>query len=149
VIVCEAGCLKEGVYVVSKTLKSNARPVVAPLSESMPTSGVVGRDRALDCRGGCDRPEIRMGLGAAPPVKAPIAMNEGAGRWLTSVTPEAPAVKVPMSDAPAVIPAEAPAAKPAAQPSKSSKASREDWMARINRERAAEKAGETPDTMKQ
>jgi hypothetical protein len=157
VIVCEAGCLKEGVYVVSKTLKATVRPAVAPLSANMPTAGVVGRDRTLDCRGGCDRPEVRMGIGAPRPAVAPQALNESAGRWLTSVTPQAPAAQVPTSKMPML---EAPAAKmpiveapttaaPAAPQAKSSRASREDWLARINRERAAEKATETPDTSKQ
>ncbi len=159
VIVCEAGCLKDGVSVVSKTLKATVRPAIAPLSADMPVSGVVGRDRTLDCRGGCDRPTVRMGLGGPAVAAAPKMLNDTAGRWLTSVTPEAPAPleptamvpklavpvapapvsKVPVSKAPMI---EAAPVAPAAAPGKAAKVSREDWLARINRERAADKAAD-------
>jgi hypothetical protein len=117
VTVCEAGCGATGTHVVTKLSKSltlTGRPDL--------TSAVVNPSNPGKCIGGCYSSSSRMSLGAQLSTVAPKTLGPGAGQWMTTVT---------KTDAP----------EPAANPAPS-KASRDDWMARINRERDAEKAAD-------
>ncbi len=119
VIVCEAGCGDARAHVVYSEPKTALRSVVA----DAPGSATALTGKTAECRGGCAYP----GLSRSQPgfamssLGGPRGVNPELGAWMTSVSAAV----------------EAPAAAPV------KKSLREDWLARINREREA-KAAATP-----
>lgn len=109
IVVCEAGCGDAQPHVISKQLKSLVRSVANdPALANTPVT------KNADCQGGCQY----TGGSRQASAHGPKLLNQAAGAWMTTVTP-------PLDAAP-VAPI---------QP-QASKGSRDDWMARINRERA-------------
>lgn len=117
IVICEAGCGGSGARIVYKRPNAAIRSALAdPAKANAPLT------KNAECRGGCDASpnQKQASLGGG----APALLNDAAGSWLTTVEPSAAAA------APAVAP------KPHA-----GKSLKEDWMARINRERAAANQG--------
>lgn len=126
IVVCEAGCGDAKPRIVYRLPAASVRSASA--ETATPTSPVA---TSAECRGGCDGGPARRPssvTGAAPGM-----LNSSAGEWLTATPPAAPAAPAPK----AAIATAAPESSQA-QP-QGGKASRSDWMARINRERAAAK----------
>jgi len=116
IVVCEAGCGDAKPHIIYK------RPVAAVRSASAESATPSSpASNSIECRGGCPSDRATSIMGTKPNL-----LNDSAGSWMTTVTPDAPQAAVAP---PANIP------KPQA-----SKVNREDWMTRINRERAANKA---------
>jgi len=115
IVVCEAGCGDAKPHIIYK------RPIAAIRSASAESATPSSpASNSIDCRGGCPSDRATSITGAKPNL-----LNDSAGSWMTTVTPDAPQAALAP---PATVP------KPQA-----SKANREDWMTRINRERAASK----------
>jgi hypothetical protein len=119
VIVCEAGCGTGGPVVLSKQLKSAKQSANA--AKGSPE--LARLTKGAECRGGCF--ETRTGIASSTisvgAQGAPGMLGAEAGQWLTTtVTGDAPD-----------------AAPPAGKPAAGKKGLREDWMARINRERSS------------
>ena len=112
IIVCEAGCGDSRAHVIYKQPVSAIRSALAD-----PAAANAALTKKAECRGGCDGNHSQKQAS----LDAPALLNDTAGSWMTTVEPGT---------------AKAPAASAKPQASKSLK---EDWMARINRERAAEK----------
>ena len=119
IVICEAGCGDSRAHVIYKQPVSAIRSALAD-----PAAANAALTKKAECRGGCDgnHSQKQASLGGA----APALLNDTAGSWMTTVEPSAP---------------KAPAASAKPQASKSLK---EDWMARINRQRAVSK--EQPET---
>ena len=126
IVVCEAGCGDAKPHIIYQRPVASIRSALAePKTPSLPSA------KSAECRGGCDggpTERTRSVTGSAPSF-----LNDAAGNWMTAVEPTLKSE--PKSATPAA--PSAPAIKPQA-----STAGREDWMARINRERAAAKAPE-------
>lgn len=119
VLVCEAGCDAPGAHVLAKRLKSKS---VALGDGAIKTAALA---QGAECVGGCYPGDPAIGISHRV---APMMSGEAAGTWMTTVAPET------APPAPAGASSKG-ASKPAAK-----KAAAEDWMARINRERAAKAA---------
>lgn len=125
IIVCEAGCGDAHPHVIYRQLKSLVRSVG---NDSAASAGPV--TKSADCQGGCAyTPGVRQALGNGA---QPKLLNDQASAWMTAVTPQDGGADEGRDPA------------KAAQP-QASKASREDWLARLNRERAAAN-GQASDT---
>ena len=123
ILLCEAGCKIAGAQILTKKLKTQAvsadgRALVKADAPVVPSPVAPGK--SPECVGGCSDRQMGMTNISAGGSSTPRVMGEAAGSWMTSVAPTH--------------------AKPAAK-----KASAEDWMARINRERDAAKPA-TSDT---
>ena len=117
IIVCEAGCGDEQAHVVTKRPKSALHPVnVGPQWDAATAT------RAGECKGGCVYPASGL---MAPQVGASV-LNSHSGAWLTSTEPATKSVTIKLSP-------------------RAGKQLREDWMARINREREPAKEEAKPD----
>ena len=115
VTLCEAGCKSGGTQILSKELKSKA---VSADGRALPKDDAAPIVQGAECVGGCKHDEMAMMNTSAAGSTTPRVMGEQAGTWMTSVARDKPAMS-----------------KPAAK-----KASAEDWMARINRERVEKPA---------
>jgi len=128
VMVCVAGCMEQGSHVVSKRLKSTTVSAMAPVAAPSAPGSVSG-GTGVACIAGCGTPVKGSGKQASASTEgAPLRLGSAAGDWLTTTvsTPNAPA---------AVPPSQTAAVKPAGKT-----VSTDDWMARINRDRAQAKA---------
>lgn len=139
ITLCEAGCSAPGVQILSKRLKSEAVSVGDPGSKLKSAA----LDQGPDCLGGCTYSNDVPAGHSASGRKA----DGEAGAWLTTTKPRTGESPEPAPVAsPAVVPAETPGALVAPSPAPAKAASKmaapEDWMARINRERAAKKVGQ-------
>jgi len=129
IVVCEAGC--GGTRVVYDGANGG------PVSEA---AGAVAPPVNASCRGGCYASPpghtwagYDQTRGVTVSVSAPRLLD-GEGQWMTSATPSSPATPG-ISIKPGIM--AAPEATPHTKPAK---VKRDDWMARINREREADKA---------
>lgn len=120
IVVCEAGCGDSRAHIIYKQPVASLRSVLPD-----PAHAAAPLTKKAECRGGCDGNYRQKQASLSAP--APALLDDTAGSWMTTVEPS-------KSKAPASA-----AAKPQA-----SKSLKEDWMARINRERAA--ASEQPQT---
>jgi hypothetical protein len=129
IVVCEAGC--GGTRVVYDGANS------APVSEA---ASAIAPQVNASCRGGCYASPpghtwagYDQTRGVTVSVTAPRLLG-GEGQWMTSGTPSSAAAPG-ISIKPGIM--AAPEATPQTKPAK---VKRDDWMARINREREADKA---------
>lgn len=114
IVVCEAGCGDEQPHIVTKQPKSALHPVNVG-----PQSDAATATKAGECKGGCVYPVT--GVLAQGGAKM---LNVQAGDWMTSVAPTKP-VTIKLSP-------------------RAGKQLRDDWMARINREREPAKEDAAP-----
>ena len=143
IVVCEAGCGDSRARVVYKQAKALMRSVA-----NDPKLAYAPVTKNAECKGGCANDGgTRRGSAAEP---APKLLSPEAGNWLTKVAPSANASSPPASPVAAPTP-EAPkpqaiapqAIAPQSNTPQASTGAREDWLARINRERAEAK-GQAP-----
>ncbi|MEQ1696789.1 MAG: hypothetical protein ABL901_13200 [Hyphomicrobiaceae bacterium] len=114
IVICEAGCGDSRAHIVYKKPLAAVRSVLAdPAAANAPLT------KKAECRGGCDANPIgkQASLGSG----APALLNDTAGSWMTTVEPTPVATTRAKSQA--------------------GKSLKEDWMARINRDRAAANQG--------
>lgn len=121
IVVCEAGCGDSRAHIVYKKPVASIRSALAD-----PATATAPLTKKAECRGGCDGNNSHKHASLA--TTAPTLLNDQAGSWMTTVEPSA--AKAPSGPSATSHPAAT--TKPQA-----SKSLKEDWMARINRERAA------------
>jgi hypothetical protein len=172
IVVCEAGCGTQGAYVVYRIAKTGVRSVVldAKVSDRSITKNADCQGGCEGNRTGRSS-AVAPTVGTLPAetgnwMTAPVAQPTAKAAPMASITPPVLAAPVdlrpvatdatPAPVAPTVIEtpkpvaSAAPAAPEAAPHADAGKpatpGSREDWLARINRERAADKAATTTTT---
>ena len=118
IVICEAGCGDSRAHIIYKKPVATIRSALAD-----PAAATAPLTKKAECRGGCDGNPSQKQASLAPPA----ILNDSAGSWMTTVEPST--VKTPAATS-----------KPQAN-----KSLKEDWMARINRERAA--ANQEPQTI--
>ena len=144
ILLCEAGCGAPGLQILSKRLKTEAISAGDPGSKLKSVS----LNQGLECLGGCGYGNELDSTGRAA---APRDPGAEAGEWMTTAkpAPKPQAEKIPkIKSVPAPAAGSAvekpeamvaPPAAPAPARTAAKSTSPEDWMARINKERAAKK----------
>lgn len=123
-VICEAGCGDSRTHILTRKPNTMVRSVASDMA-AIANAPITSLD--AECQGGCPYTSgSRQAL--ATPSPAPV-MNDKVGDWMTSVKPEANAAPTQAK----------PQAKLEAKPEAKTGA-REDWMGRINRERAQAKS---------
>jgi hypothetical protein len=123
VLICEAGC-QNGPGILAKRLKVQSPSATADRG----TNDRFISQKSAECRGGCYDSGPRLsGLGMGRSALTPRVLGGEAGTWMTTVTPEKSAAAAPAKPAPGA-----------------KKGLRDDWMARINRERSTDQPSSEP-----
>lgn len=142
ILLCEAGCGTPGLQILSKRLKTEAISADAA-GEKVKSAAL---SQGAECIGGCDYGNDGQ-AGRTAAVHEPA---DDSGTWMTTSKPAAGKIpEVKTLPAPEAVPADKPAvisapqaSAPAPAKTASKAAPSDDWMARINKERAARKAGQ-------